>query len=117
MRLPKEISQAVYERDNHQCVQCQSTKGIVPHHKIHRSKGGSDELDNLITLCLECHQKEHPWTKFIKSPLKVFFRSSLGVILIREHAPVPKAIMRLKEQRDLKASLIRHRSHLKTLRG
>lgn len=36
------------------------------HHIIYRSKGGSDEIENLITLCETCHKKLH------KGELKMF---------------------------------------------
>lgn len=32
---------------------------LTVHHKIHRSQGGTDDLDNLVTLCRTCHDREH----------------------------------------------------------
>jgi 5-methylcytosine-specific restriction endonuclease McrA len=29
------------------------------HHLVKRSKLGDDSLDNLITLCVVCHQRQH----------------------------------------------------------
>jgi len=50
----------VLERDNHTCVRC-GKKGKVAHHKIpwvispvHRI-----DIDNGITLCIDCHADEH----------------------------------------------------------
>lgn len=31
------------------------------HHVIPRSKGGTNRLNNIITLCTECHKKAHGW--------------------------------------------------------
>ncbi len=36
------------------------------HHIRERVRGGSDALDNLITLCREHHEQIHPWMRKIK---------------------------------------------------
>ncbi|MEO8394707.1 MAG: HNH endonuclease [Chloroflexota bacterium] len=36
------------------------------HHLRERVRGGSDALDNLITLCREHHEQIHPWMRKIK---------------------------------------------------
>jgi len=47
-------------RDNYTCQCCKTKKGCLHiHHIIYRSNGGSDEEDNLITLCENCHKKLH----------------------------------------------------------
>jgi uncharacterized protein YjhX (UPF0386 family) len=55
-----------YERDNWTCQDCKvkcSNKGprrIQAHHVIRRRDGGTDDISNLVTLCLSCHHKrEH----------------------------------------------------------
>ena len=47
-------------RDKYTC-QCCGAKHtrLEVHHIIYRSKGGKDDLDNLITLCEDCHKKVH----------------------------------------------------------
>ena len=47
-------------RDKHTC-QCCGKKNcrLEVHHIIFRSSGGSDSLENLITLCEDCHKKTH----------------------------------------------------------
>ena len=60
-----EIRKAVYRRDNYHCTNCASAGG--PHgdtelhadHVLPRSRGGSDTLQNLRTLCRSCHQARH----------------------------------------------------------
>lgn len=47
----------VLKRDNYKCTECGSTNRLEIHHIIQRSNGGSDEINNLITLCLKCHIK------------------------------------------------------------
>ena len=47
-------------RDKYTCQCCKTKKGTLHvHHIIYRSKGGSDEIENLITLCETCHKKLH----------------------------------------------------------
>lgn len=41
------------------CEKCGRYIGCEVHHKIPVSEGGMDEYRNYITLCEECHRKEH----------------------------------------------------------
>ena len=51
---------ACLNRDNYTCQCCKTKKGTLhAHHIVYRSQGGADTLDNLITLCEECHKKLH----------------------------------------------------------
>lgn len=51
---------ASLNRDDYTCQCCKTKKGTMhAHHIIYRSKGGADTLDNLITLCENCHKKLH----------------------------------------------------------
>ena len=52
----------VLDRDNYTCQNCKGRskeKRIEVHHVVFRSNGGSDEPENLITLCKACHDKVH----------------------------------------------------------
>jgi hypothetical protein len=51
-------------RDGKKCVKCISSFQLHTHHKTALSKGGSNSLDNLITLCKQCHLKEHNTKSF-----------------------------------------------------
>lgn len=50
---------AVYDRDNRKCVICGFDIVIHAHHIKPRSKGGSNHLDNMITLCPNHHAMVH----------------------------------------------------------
>jgi len=52
--------QAVLERDNYRCQNCGAEENLVVHHIVSLSKGGSNELSNLVALCESCHAKIHP---------------------------------------------------------
>lgn len=52
----------VLNRDNYQCQCCKGKhkdSKLEVHHIIFRSRGGSDEQENLITLCHTCHRQLH----------------------------------------------------------
>lgn len=66
------VKSAVLSRDNYTCQICgaKNTK-LQVHHIRFRSKSGSNRMDNLVTLCKECHDKVHTgeleYTKKVKS--------------------------------------------------
>ena len=45
--------------DEFSCYHCSAKSGLEVHHVIPRSKGGSNALCNLLTLCHSCHDKMH----------------------------------------------------------
>ena len=47
------------ERDGWQCVNCKSMQHLDVHHIKQRSLGGTHAMDNLETLCRECHRIRH----------------------------------------------------------
>ena len=57
--VPRGLRHEVFKRDNYRCVECGASKddGAVLHvdHKVPVSKGGTDELSNLQTLCSDCN--------------------------------------------------------------
>ena len=46
------------EQDFVPCEVC-NAKAVDIHHIIFRSQGGSDEIENLMGLCRECHNNAH----------------------------------------------------------
>ena len=51
----------VFARDNYTCQCCGKSKGKIlqTHHIIYRSNGGTNRVDNLITVCTDCHTSEN----------------------------------------------------------
>ncbi len=49
----------VLERDGGRCAQCGSSYGVAVHHLRKRSLGRDDRMENLVSLCADCHNKEH----------------------------------------------------------
>ena len=73
----------IFERDNYTCQCCgKKSKVLQTHHIIYRSNGGTNRVDNLITVCTDCHttkahkkggilykwQEEHKKVKQYKEP-------------------------------------------------
>ncbi len=61
MWIPTHIRKAVRKRDGWACQRCGKSKGgafyslVDIHHIKPRALGGTNELENLITLCKPCH--------------------------------------------------------------
>ena len=56
----KELKSAIWGRDRGICQLCYR-QCIAPeyHHVIFRSQGGGDTVDNILTLCFDCHHIIH----------------------------------------------------------
>ena len=54
-----ELRGQVLDRDGWRCQTCGSSRNLQVHHLRARSKLGDDALQNLITLCTECHARQH----------------------------------------------------------
>lgn len=81
-------------RDKYQCQICGevlpvSYGRLEVHHIVHRCKGGSDELENLVTLCDLCHAVTHDhmgpaWVGLFKFPIERQERNKLVLKQARE---------------------------------
>ncbi len=60
----REKRREVLKRDGYQCTRCgKRDVSLDAHHQIARRDGGTDELDNLTTLCRTCHQETPSYGK------------------------------------------------------
>ena len=57
-RLSSSVREAVKARDGWQCVRCGSDELLEVDHIVPTYADGSNELDNLQTLCRSCHRKK-----------------------------------------------------------
>lgn len=56
-----ELRHRVYRRDNYSCVNCGARDvELHAHHIVPLSRGGTNNVSNIITLCRDCHQRLHP---------------------------------------------------------
>ena len=51
----------VFDRDGSRCVQCGRDDGLTIDHIVPRCLGGSNETQNLQTLCWWCNNKKGSW--------------------------------------------------------
>jgi len=51
----REKCEMVLERDGHECRTCPSTSDLEVHHRTYE-RFGNEDLDDLVTLCHECHE-------------------------------------------------------------
>jgi 5-methylcytosine-specific restriction endonuclease McrA len=59
--IPPNTRAMVLSRDRHRCTTpgCGATRFLEVHHKTARAQGGSNRLENLVTLCGRCHRFAH----------------------------------------------------------
>ena len=55
----RELCREVLERDGWRCQSCGRTEDLQVHHIKPRSRLGDDSAENLIALCVKCHQDAH----------------------------------------------------------
>jgi ATP-dependent DNA helicase RecQ len=55
----RELRLKTLERDGWRCQQCGAMKNLQVHHIKPRSHLGHDDIDNLVTLCIGCHEWAH----------------------------------------------------------
>ena len=49
------IRAGVLKRDKYCCYRCEVKTNLSVHHILPRERGGSENMNNLITLCYKCH--------------------------------------------------------------
>jgi 5-methylcytosine-specific restriction endonuclease McrA len=59
---PKKLKAAVHDRDGHRCVYCGTESDLSVDHKVPQSRGGTDDIDNLQTLCRPCNASKRDMT-------------------------------------------------------
>lgn len=76
---------AILYRDSYTCQICDKKHTrLEVHHIIWKSRGGSDDESNLITLCNECHENVHKGELVItKKPKKLNLKHATHMSIIR----------------------------------
>lgn len=76
---------AVLHRDRYTCQICgKKYVRFEVHHIVHRSRGGTDDDTNLITLCEHCHKAVHDGTIILnKKPRKMNLKHATHMSIIR----------------------------------
>lgn len=76
---------AILHRDKYNCQICgKKSKRLEVHHIIYRSQGGTDDENNLITLCEGCHKAIHNGDIILdKKPKKMSLKYATHMSIIR----------------------------------
>lgn len=56
--VSKAVRQRIYERDGFACIYCTSTTQLSIDHVLPRSRGGTNNEDNLATACRRCNSSK-----------------------------------------------------------
>lgn len=56
--ISPDLKKSIFNRDNHQCVNCRSSDYLEVDHAIPVSMGGSADINNLQILCRKCNSKK-----------------------------------------------------------
>lgn len=75
--ISKKVKDAVWERDGHCCILCGSPYAMPNAHYIARSHGGLGIPENIVTLCLQCHNQYDQTAdrETIKAEIKTYLQS------------------------------------------
>ena len=100
--------EAVLHRDDYTCQCCgKKNTRLEVHHIVYRSQGGTDDEDNLITLCEECHSAVHDGVLTInRKPKEMNLKYATHMSIIRSQLlkAYPEAVETFgfvtKENRD-----------------
>ena len=69
MAIQKKKRFEVFKRDGFQCAYCGRTHravGLECDHIEPKSKGGSDDINNLITACFDCNRGKTKYQKLVR---------------------------------------------------
>ncbi|MCH8823016.1 MAG: HNH endonuclease [Planctomycetes bacterium] len=68
MSIPKHIANELLAKCGRICCICRRFRPVhlQVHHIVEQSEGGSDEFDNLIALCINCHSDVHTTRPFTR---------------------------------------------------
>jgi hypothetical protein len=61
-----ELRPAVLARDGHRCTLCGADRRLSVHHVRSLSRGGANDLSNLVTLCATRHEERHPYMRRVR---------------------------------------------------
>lgn len=57
--IPHKLRRAIFERDHYRCRYCGDFKGgLTLDHVMPVSRGGTDDLENLVTACKSCNSRK-----------------------------------------------------------
>lgn len=103
------LRRKILRRDEFKCKRCSARTELNVHHIIPVYLGGTDDTNNLVTLCRDCHKKEHGFNfddKFhdtYSATEKALLRPRKGInkIMLIEQSIVNKENLKLKYKSEI----------------
>ena len=94
--ITPKVKEIVWNRDKHRCIICGRyvSKTFANAHYIKRSQGGLGIPENIVTLCLYCHQEEDfgSNTKFYENKIETYLKSIYGTMWNKEKLIFKKGV-------------------------
>lgn len=56
----KSLRSAAFKRDGYKCTKCPRRDHLEAHHLLYRADWSDTRLSDLVTLCEDCHEAQHP---------------------------------------------------------
>ena len=118
--IPPAVRRKVLRRDHGKCrvPDCRSARNLDVHHIVPREKGGSHDVENLITLCESHHLAHHAGALIIEgrawSPTIV--RRAHNAFTIAKHAIDAGRVLKEMgfDKREVKVAIEKARAHVGT---
>lgn len=78
--ISQKVKKAVWERDGERCIICGSHYAMPNAHYIPRSKGGLGIEENIVTLCMNCHNAyDHTIQRpYFEKKIREYLQESYG---------------------------------------
>lgn len=94
--LTKKQRKSIFCRDENRCIKCHRCTDLHVHHIRAKVFGGTDENENLITLCVACHEEWHavetvadfPFEEWLETPSLIAFFDFYRLLKIMKSADV-----------------------------
>lgn len=77
----QEVLPALWARSGGVCEVCRSAPAVHPHHRLRRSQGGKNDLDNLLAVCAEDHRLIHDHPEYSYAQGWLVRRKGLASVL------------------------------------
>lgn len=91
--VPSKLRQEILERDGQRCVKCNRSTDLDVHHVHAVGDGGTDEPENLVTLCKTCHLEWHVFERVCTIPFQEWVTyPPVHQLIIALRAPIPEGI-------------------------
>ena len=77
--ISQKVKNIVWERDLHRCIFCGRSQGMPNAHYISRAKGGLGIEQNIVSLCIICHNN------FDNSDMRNYYKEYIRNYLISKY--------------------------------